>query len=271
MSKKKVEDFMKAGQNYFLVAKVSGASKEEKISKTGKQYTNYKATLVLNNNIRIFVNKGRFGGEEVQFIKDKFTEWDSIIEKVGKGEEIYVMVSGRKTGDKMFNYFTSYVKEDGNITYQVDNFLTEVKHFKMESDDEYNGKTVIDFKSGQQYFDKIDNKMQVTMFVELTDEDKIFLTDGKENYPNKLIVHIDKDKNQAKTGQLYEFLLGFEKGRKVSIAEGEFSWSGSETTESTYEPDKLIVKGVKVVGGVKMSSVSVKAEKEEEDDDTFPF
>jgi hypothetical protein len=279
MARKKLEAFEKAGQSYYIIAEVKDASKEEKTSKAGKPYTEYKARVRTPEGVTIFVKSTRFPATdeypEHSFKTEGFTNWDEMIEtEYNDVKRGFVFIKGNKKAEKkMYNWLTNYEKEDGQISYNLDNFPQELD-FAIGEDEE----VVINFKSGASKFKERKTTFTATMYVGDIDGNRLLLTDGKEDYPNTLTVELDEGmENKAKIGQGYTFRLKLAKGKRAKVESGTTNW-GDEGTTTDYEPDKLIVEAVEsMVKDMTLGKVvKSKAKKTttttvENDEDDMPF
>ena len=255
MAKKKVEDFMKAGERYYIIGEVRNAKVEKKESGSGNVYHKYSAMIKMANGVNLFVNKNRFtpveGKEEPQFVIDRFEFWEELIETDFNTERVFVQVSSKKQKDKpMYNWLTNYEKEDGQISYNIDGFMFRVHHIEDEpvGDDEQ-GQVVLNFDKTAIAFKETKTSFNATMYVKDIEGQKLYLTDGKENYSNDLLVELPEEmENRAEIGQGYEFRLRIDKGKRHSVSNGVANW-GDNSGDVIYNPDKCIVEAV--VGVVK--------------------
>ena len=275
MAKKKVEAFTKAGENYYVVGEVKDASKEEKESKAGNPYTEYKARVQTPEGVTIFVKSTRFPETDEYpehiFKTEGFARWDEMIEtEWNEKNRGFVSIRGnKKVENKMYNWFTNFEREDGQISYNVDNFPQPID-FAIGEDEE----VVIKFKDSADRFKDRKTTLNATMYVGDIDGNKLLLTDGKDDYPNTLTVELDEGmENKAKIGQGYTFRLKLVKGKKNKVETGVTNW-GDEGTATGYDPDRLVVEAVEAMVKDMVLGAVVKSKSktgETKADDELPF
>ena len=168
----------------------------------------------------------------------------------------------------MYNWFTNFEKEDGQISYNLEALPIVVDH---AIDDEE--KAFLNFQNGASHFDDRKTVFRAKMYVAEIEGQKLLLTDGKEEYPNTLSVELeDGMDNKAVLGQGYEFRLKLVKGKKSKVESGTANW-GEEENSGGYDPDKLVVEAVEgVIKDMTLGKV-VKSKKAvvESDEDELPF
>lgn len=271
---KKVEDFVKAGENYFVVGKLMAVSKDDKTSeKTDSTWVQYNARIKTPEGVTVFVRKNRFPEKddkpEVPFVKERFDEWDNLIDTFKETDKIIVSVSSRKSNDKpMFNWLTNYENEEGKISYNVDNFVNVLETFYNEDET-----TTIKFKNNTELFEDRKTEFYATMYVIDSDDKTLLLSDGKEEYPNTLTVKLpDTMENGAVIGNGYAFKLKLVKGRKHKVDDGVANWNNE--VEVDYDPDTLEAVSVEKVKDMVLAGMTSKKSskrKEVAKDDEFPF
>jgi len=279
MAKKKVEAFEKAGQGYYIIGEVKDASKEEKTSNDGNiTWMEYRARIKTPEGVTIFVKNNRYEATEEKpehsFKTESFEYWESLIETdySVKSNRDFVSVKGNKKSDiKMFNWLTNFEKDDGQISYNIDNLISHIDYTVGEDE-----VVTLNFQKGDSIFKDRKTTFNATMYIGEIEGDKLFLTDGKVEYPNTLTVELDEGmENKAVLGQGYKFRLRLEKGKKAQVESGTANW-GDEGSSGAYDPDKLIVEAVEsFIKDMKLGSVvsskKSKSTKTEVKEDELPF
>lgn len=249
-----------ASQSVWFVARVMGAKKEEKETKSGKKYVEYNLTTRLPEGNTIFIKKRRWeisaGKEEPEFVKESFDKLNKIIEDVSSSKTVFISKFISKPKEKsQFDWITSYENSEGKVTYSVEGFVN-LQEFEESGDD-----FLIKFKEGSSNFKDLKSKIETSMYAVDVEGSKIVLSDAKESFPNELIVYLPEGiENKVEIGKAYNIKANFIKGKKVK-SEGVFDFNGGSKAE--YEPDKLEVFYLsKIDGAVLDNAVST---------DDFPF
>lgn len=235
----------KASQNVYFVGKVLSGKVEEKESKSNITYKKYSVFVKLPEGTTITIEKLRFPKKEGKVESDyeikAYKEFEDIISRVTAKQDVYISKSIFKQKDKdQFDWLTTYENDEGKLTYKVSGFINELKYY-LDGE-----KVMLKFKESDGEFDSIDSKFEVKMFVTDIEDNKIYLTDGKTEYPNVVIVTVPSTiENKAKVGQAYTIKIKPIKGKKAKLQEGDTNWDNEGV--DGYLPDTYELSAVEKI------------------------
>lgn len=191
----------------------------------------------------VIVNVSKFTKETgSEYVNGKIAEMVALVDRVTEGEKIYVRKNIYSTEDKgQFDWLTSYETDEGKSYFKATGFLDELDW--KETDE---GDLISWTKFGNatsKLFTDIQNEITVTMYAKDKDENKVFLSDLKEDYPNELAISVDNT-DGVEEGVAYKLKLKFVKGAMIEAEkaiEVELDWGATEEKgKYEFEDDKLV-------------------------------
>lgn len=251
--------FKLGNTNGTIAGKVVFGGVQQKETKTGKQYEELTVGIQLPSGVTVFIANRVFEtvrsnptmSKKIAFVEDVISSY--------KDTDHYVSlrIKPNADGENKFANFSSYVNKDGKLSFRAEGFPEPV-----ETEIDADGNVHMVFTNAKQEtfkraFKDFNTGMIFEMYVEKIDGTMVTLTDGKENFANKVTINVKEDiANQLVLGQLYTFVCEFEKGKKAEATSSEtdaiesiFSFASDFKVESmrkgvSYASDKLtLVKG----------------------------
>lgn len=269
-----------------LVGKVIYGNVQQRTTKDGKEYEEFSIGLQLPNGSTVFVRNRVFEkSREVQSLKPRIELLEKMVEDY-KNEDMYARLRlkpDENTGENKYGKFTTYVNKDGKVSFSAEGFLDYVEHevvddkvkliFTNQKQDRYN----VDF-------DTFSTDLTIIGYVKDVDGQNVHIVDSSSEYPSSWnIVATNEISKKLQIGQMYGFVVRFEKGEQIKTEEKKtddlFSFvedfSVSTSKEFASDSLKLISGGIlskvpKITFNDSPKSNSSNSSKVSLDDD-FPF
>lgn len=280
-----------------ITGRIYSVKRKDTTTNAGAPRVIFNTTFRLSNGMFLFIkNSMTENALAVQYIKQNHDMLDDLCSRNLKEEEVYgelYIAPNKDTGVNKYSNFSSYVRsDDGTVGHSAEGFF---KIVDSSVDEDENAILTYSNQKGETWekrFVDIKNRISLNMYVEKCEEDRIFLTDGADEYPTRNVIHLPEGvENKAKVGNQYRFLCEFIKGKKISDGGAKTDWSSvmswddvkGSGSDLKYESDKLVICAVpKETGnkieiegaGTSFSGFATKSKSSDPrlgKDDEFPF
>lgn len=238
-----------------ITGRIYSIKRTDTTTKAGAPRMIFNTTLRLSNGMFLFVkNSMTEKALQSSYIKQNYDMLDDLCGTDLKSEELYAelyIAPDKTTGVNKFANFSSYVRQDdGTVGHSAEGFFKVIESSVDADENPVLNYTNQKGETWEKRFADVKNRISFNMYVEKCEGDRIFLTDGADEYPTRNVIHLPEGvENKSEVGAQYNFLCELVKGKKIADGGAKTDWTSVMSWDDVkgggsdlkYESDKLVI------------------------------